>query len=214
MMKQLKLACRMLKYAYGIKMNLIMMVFFTLLGAVIYLLNTDSQMFGLGGLYLMLSAMFIIQIWYSLNSSNFLRTSSYKKAAETSIPTILSVGGMLLMYTLMLVITLIRGAEPAQINALLYMAFDGCLILLLCGVTYKYFVVSLLVFFFCYFAAHVGFMVVRYQLADLLFPVPIAAVLSYGLILLGGIGEYLLSLLFYKKSVSKLAQGAALRKYL
>lgn len=218
-MRQLKLAMRMIKYAYGIIMNLAAMVMIGGGGIAVWIVTgvNNVQFLSTAVFFLALFPMFVVQIWYSMNSCELLRSSPWKKAADTSIPTLLTVCGMLPAYTIVAAATVARGGagDAMQMFSLLWMAVSAFLIMLLCGSCYKYFITSMIVFFLLYFGGSIvtSFYV---QMSAFILRISAAAVIAigYGLILAGGLGQYLLSCLFYKKNVSKLAQGAALRKYL
>ena len=218
-MRQLKLAMKMIKYSYGIKMNLTAMVLVGGIGIALEIATGGNNMRFLSTavFFLALLPMFGVQIWYSMNSCELLLSSPWKKAADTSIPTLISVCGMLVMYTLVAALTVVRGGagDAMQMFSLLWMAASAFLIMLLCGSCFKYFITSMIVFFLLYFG---GSMVTIFyvQMSAFVLRLSAAAVIAigYALILAGGLGQYLLSCLFYKKNVSKLAQGAALRKYM
>ncbi len=218
-MRQLKLAVRMIKYAYGIVMNLAAMVLIAGGGIAVWIVTggNNVQFLNTALFFLALFPMFVVQIWYSMNSCELLRSSPWKKAADTSIPTLLTVCGMLPAYTIVAAATVARGGagDAMQMFSLLWMAVSAFLIMLLCGACYKYFVASMIVFFLLYFGGSVGttfYMLMTEPILRL--SAPAVIVIGYGFIFAGALGQYLLSCLFYKKNVSKLAQGAALRKYL
>ncbi len=218
-MRQLKLAMRMIKYAYGIIMNLAAMVLIGGGGIAVWIVTggNNVQFLSTAVFFLALLPMFGVQIWYSMNSCELLLSSPWKKAADTSIPTLISVCGTLVMYTLVAALIVVRGGagDAMQMFSLLWMAASAFLIMLLCGSCFKYFITSMIVFFLLYFGAS---MVTIFYVQMSAFVLRLSAVaviaIGYGVILVGGLGQYLLSCLFYKKNVSKLAQGAALRKYL
>lgn len=217
-MRQWKLAVKMIKYSYGIKMNLVAMVLIGVFGIVGGIINgrSSAQLLGTSFFFLALVPMFAVQIWYSMNSCELLRSSAWKKAADTSIPTLLAFFGMLLIYTITAAVVVARGGadDVMQMGALIWMAISAFLIMLLCGACYKYFVVSMIVFFLLYFGGYLMNLYLLMGAQSLRLPAAAVIALGYGLIFAGALGQYLLSCIFYKKNVSKLAQGAALRKYL
>ncbi len=130
-MRQLKLAMKMIKYSYGIKMNLTAMVLVGGIGIALEIATGGNNMRFLSTavFFLALLPMFGVQIWYSMNSCELLLSSPWKKAADTSIPTLISVCGMLVMYTLVAALTVVRGGagDAMQMFSLLWMAASNIL---------------------------------------------------------------------------------------
>ena len=160
MIRQLKLAMKLIKYAYGIKMNLAAMGLIGGMGIVLgtILGRSSAQMQEMAFFFLALMPMFVVQIWYSMNSCELLRSSAWKKAADTSIPTLLSFFGILAMYTVTLAVMIATGGanDGMQMVSMLWMAISAFLIMLLCGACFKYFIASMVVFFLFYFSGSIG----------------------------------------------------------
>lgn len=220
MINDMKKGIKLMRYAYGLKMTCIQAVAFTAVGLFLILGRVDGSFGIVGGFFWLCNPILPAQLLYSLNVTQLMQASPMRKLMQTSIPAIINTAGMVLIYLLeVLLLGAISLAEPEQAavmgGALMNMAIMAGLLLVYLGVCYKYFVAATLCL--------VPTMVIWMQggmrnlgnlsgKADIAFGP--AALIGLGIVLLGGLAGYLLTLLFYKVPLSKMAQAAPLRKEL
>lgn len=223
MMHDLKIGIKVMRYAYGIKMNCISAGLFALAG-LLYIVEGKSGNNGLVGSYFWICiGMIPVQLIQSLNAANFVQSSPIKKKMQTSIPVMLSLASMMAMYLAeVLLYGIMVWANPgraAEISgSLVLMAILGALLLLYLGACYKCFVVatfcliSLLVFWM--WGVINGVLVPKAMFGSWNISFGLAVLMGFGILIAGSAAEYLLTLLLYKKPVAKMAQAAPLRKEL
>lgn len=219
MIEQIKMGMRMLRYAFGIKICVVCMVLFFILGIVFLYLPT--QIAGsFGGLMVVLGAMWVQQLIFSLPAANMVQASPWKKALQTSIPALLGLLGSLLLYVVVTLISALQllGADEAgrQIvaNGLLIDGIYIFLLLVYSGVAYKWFIAATVGFFVAFYTVTGVFNVMSAvgSLPELSFAA--AAGIGGLCMIVGALAEYGLSLLFYKAPLSKRAQMRGLQKYM
>lgn len=218
MINKIKTGIMLCRYGFSFKSNVAGALIFMVLGIVMQI-NMINGMSFLGSMYIVLSAVFMYQLICSVTISTMIQTSGYKKQLQTLIPTITSVPFMMLMYTVCVIMYYFMksGSEEYAIKNLLLTAIFVFFMEIYTGTAYKYFVVSLGVMLVSIYA----FMFNSDRIMEMLMTVlsslslnsfGAVIVIGYVAIIVGGVLEYLLSCLFYKKPLSKLAFGAALKK--
>lgn len=222
MISDLKLGFRMLRYGHGLKSNLIggilMLAAGFFLQGVTILSNGDMP--NPGSIFLLIGAMFPIQIIYSLSVSNLIQASPAKKRMQTSVPAVISGSCMLALYLIhVLISAAITAVQPQRLqytcNQTVGLAFFAVCLMLYMAVCYKYFWVSFILFFAVYnytyysttYSGTLSFGFRESRISLLL-----AAVTGIVIIIAGGFLQYGLSCLVYKAPMSKRAQGNMLRK--
>ena len=217
MMKSMKLGFKLLRYAWGIKTTLLSGGIFFLLGLLSFTMSV--QTWYLGGYLLMVLAVYPAQLLSSLTVSNLVQTSPWKKALQTSVPTALTAGAFALTYGGALIISLLRlNARPEMredmVMILVLFAFEIFLIMTYCGIAYKTYVLGTALFIIVFV---IGSSVIQIGAALGAFrgvSVFGAACSGFAAMLLGSAVQYGLSLMLYKRALSKNAQYAGLRKYI
>ncbi len=223
MVENWKLGMKSLKYAYGIKTNVLVGIGFVVLAGLLYI--TKGQMIlGLGGDYmLMCIALLPTQMIYSLSVSNMVQASTVRKKLQTSVPAMVTYGNMVLVYLIMILIRLAAVfGHPEQMGRmggeLVIMAGLMLLFMVYLGVAYKYFILSVAMVIATVLIISPYSNVVENDLFSWIvfsqdwWGIVLSVVLGLGLLTAGGLLQYLVSLLVYKKPVSKMAQAAPLRK--
>ena len=216
-MKSMKLGLKLLRYAWGIKTTLLSGGIFFLLGLLSFTMSV--QTWYLGGYLLMVLAVYPAQLLSSLTVSNLVQTSPWKKALQTSVPTALTAGAFALTYGGALIISLLRlNARPEMredmVMILVLFAFEIFLIMTYCGIAYKTYVLGTALFIIVFV---MGSSVIQIGAALGAFrgvSVFGAACSGFAAMLLGSAVQYGLSLMLYKRALSKNAQYPGLRKYI
>lgn len=216
-MKSMKLGFKLLRYAWGIKTTLLSGGIFFLLGLLSFTMSV--QTWYLGGYLLMVLAVYPAQLLSSLTVSNLVQTSPWKKALQTSVPTALTAGAFALTYGGALIISLLRlNARPEMredmVMILVLFAFEIFLIMTYCGIAYKTYVLGTALFIIVFV---IGSSVIQIGAALGAFrgvSVFGAACSGFAAMLLGSAVQYGLSLMLYKRALSKNAQYPGLRKYI
>lgn len=213
----MKLGFKLLRYAWGIKTTLLSGGIFFLLGLLSFTMSV--QTWYLGGYLLMVLAVYPAQLLSSLTVSNLVQTSPWKKALQTSVPTALTAGAFALTYGGALIISLLRlNARPEMredmVMILVLFAFEIFLIMTYCGIAYKTYVLGTALFIIVFV---IGSSVIQIGAALGAFrgvSVFGAACSGFAAMLLGSAVQYGLSLMLYKRALSKNAQYPGLRKYI
>lgn len=213
----MKLGFKLLRYAWGIKTTLLSGGIFFLLGLLSFTMSV--QTWYLGGYLLMVLAVYPAQLLSSLTVSNLVQTSTWKKALQTSVPTALTAGAFALTYGGALIISLLRlNARPEMredmVMILVLFAFEIFLIMTYCGIAYKTYVLGTALFIIVFV---IGSSVIQIGAALGAFrgvSVFAAACSGFAAMLLGSAVQYGLSLMLYKRALSKNAQYPGLRKYI
>lgn len=220
MINDLKLGIRMLPYAYGRTGAIACGAIFGGLGLLICLLGGSPFS---GGFYLVLTAMYPVQLLYSLDVSNMVLTSSLRKKMQTSAPAVMNCVCVTIMYTLFLAIQIVwMMCRPERIsivcNELMGLSLVIVGVMIYAAVAYKSFVVSMLSFLVLFIVLFFSKDYVSsrnlWDFGQEAGSFVIAALIGYVAIVFGSFLEYGASLLVYKWPLSKLGQPATLRKYL
>lgn len=221
MLQQIIYGFKLAKYGLKFKMQVAFSIIFLLCGIVVEFVDRGRNM--LGGFYIVLSAMFTLQLIISLDISTMVQTSPYKKKLQTSLPILTSTPVMLLSYTVVVFIRLYyiyldpviscdwesRAQVKTGLVAIILLLFMASAYM---GVCYKYFVAAFIGLMLCVFPTSYFF----YSSSSfaVIEQFPIAAVVIFGyLMILAGQGiSYLLITLTYKKELSRYAFGAAMKR--
>lgn len=224
-MKQWKNSLKLLKYSFGLKMNLAMVAFFLAAGLVLEMVGLlTGEIMGLGSVYVQLAAMMPAQIWIMFAVSQIVSVSPWRKQAHTIIPTaimaVLNLFGYTVLVIMKLVVMAVKDMDPMVMTQNIFLQSISLLILMVYfSVCYKSFV-----------AATIGFLVVFIPFMSLLMRglpeeltgmmnvllgnIPLTILASYVIIFIGIAISYGISLLLANKDFSKFAMGARMRKYL
>lgn len=203
MLKDIKLGFKLLRYGYKLKLNVIMLVFFTIFGIASEIFSKGTSI--IGGVYFMMSGMFTFQLIMSMDVSELIQSTSLKKKLQIYIPVLASTVINLILFTFFVVerVVLIQMgvADKTQIIYTLFM-LDVILLItyLYTSICYKYFVLGFILFMVAFMAAFMGF-------ADTIaaLGLPVIALFGYIAIFVGGALEILIGELLYKKPLSEFA---------
>ena len=222
MIDNYKLGMKMLRYGSGLVGTIVCTIFFLVLGLA---MNIGYTSFGIAGtpgdIMLMVIAMLPVQVIYSLSVSNLVQSSPAKKRMQTSVPTTVTCFNMI---ALCLINSLFKGiamtGPPEFIvtacSEMVTLAVFSALIMLYIAIAYKYFLANIIAGVMVYFFTSARLNAVNHiQLGifdNSVSSFVLALAISLILIVLGGFGQYALSLLVYKAPMSKYAQSAAVRK--
>lgn len=225
MINNWKLGFKILRHGYGLVMSIIQGIAFFLFGGFFLFLQISTNNFrgGIPGQVVLLCIGILpIQMLYSLSVSNLVLTSPVRKKLQTSVPAVLTWSCMTFLY---LATALVRGVmawnlpeiRSSVCSELVVLGLVAMAMMLYLGMAYKYFVLSLLFLFPIIFISvnmgmpvELNWAVFSQGNASLI----LAVAVGLACIGVGAIGEYLISLLVYKRPMSKIAQAAPLRKEL
>ena len=227
MINDMKLGIRLLRYGYGIKMNLVLLIVCTAADVLFFVLELAGITSSLGGFmlldgYLLLAcAMIPVQILFSLNAVDIVLASPVRKKLQTSVPAVMSLCATLAVYLIIVlkkaVIVLIHPDKTAQgAVGLAFLAFLAALIMVFTGVLYKSFAAFVVLCFSL--SGFISFFMMSLLRSDFLGEdmgaLARGTLIGAVLILAGAALEYALSILFYKKPVSKKTLGGKLSREL
>lgn len=221
MINDWKLGMKMMRYAYGIKINCILGGIMLALGiAAIALGGTVRDAFP--ATYMILAVGVLpVQMLYSLSITGMLQASPMKKKLQTSIPAMVNFTIMSAMY---LVIVLIYGimliGNPEEQSwaclNLVMLVFMMLVIMFYTGVAYKHFIIAsaIIIPILC-FTLSTGLTNKEWLfhfLALEKYSFWQAVVGGIGLLAIGAFIQYLSSLLVYKAPIDKMSQSVLLRR--
>lgn len=221
MINDMKLGIRLLRYGYGIKTNLVLLIVCVAADVLFFALELAGITTPLDGYLLLACAMVPVQILFSLNAVDIVLASPVRKKLQTSVPAVMSLCATLAAYLIIVlkkaVIILIHPDKTAQSAVMLsFLAFLAAVIMVFTGVLYKSFPAFLVMCFSL--SGFVSFFMMSLLRSDFLGEdmgaLVRGALIGAVLILAGGALEYVLSILFYKKPVSKKTLGGKLSREL
>lgn len=219
MIKQLKIGFKMLRHTHGIVSCTLGVMICFLFGVVIMVSPASSEILGnaVGAYFIGMVPIFIMQMFYSLQASSMIATSAYAKKMQTSIPSLVSGIGYIITYAIVAGIQMVKANITPENSG--YIALETVLIAVLwlvfasyMGAALKYFVISTVLFFvfFCVISSVLN--LGRFFGFALDIPVWTAGVLGFVIVIAGCFAQYGISLLLYKRPMSKYAQLSSLRK--
>ncbi|MBD5555722.1 MAG: hypothetical protein HDQ95_10405 [Roseburia sp.] len=216
MIKQIKMSIKMMRYGYGLKTSIGFVAFFVLAGVLLSFVSETAP----GGAYMiMVAGMWPVQMICSLGTANFVRSSPWKRPAETAAPTLLSFLNFLACYLIVFLTYLPRfaaGAQSADIAGdMIIIGALTALMMVFCGMAYKYMVAGTIIFFAAYLTIMTFSNVFKPWLIEhSSMHFFTGALIGLAEIIAGAAAEYAITCVLYKRPMSKSAQFAGLRKYL
>lgn len=214
MIKDIKMGWQLLRYTYGLKTAIIFSILLLAIG--IFFLVAMPQESGTGPFFIVATAMWPIQMLYSVVVPDIVQTSPWKKAIQTKVMAWMGMLSFLAMMLLIIVLELImvgtncQNSTFASTTILNTGVYSFMLLLFMCGAL-KYFwqstIVLMLMIYPYLYVVNLSIWVERFGIS-----LPIAVVLCCVMIFLGGLANYGLSLLLYRKPVAKSSQLTALKK--
>lgn len=213
-----RFAVKCIKLSYNLKVSLFAAGLLGVMGLVYELGNSVS---GVGAVMLLTVAMYPAQLLYSVCGSDLVQSSPYKKSMMTSIPTVITFCSSMIMYLPVLVLEGARSIlKPETMgHNIRTVLLCGLMLLVLqsyLGIAYKNFVIPML--------AMAVFVVGIYNLMHFAdngtlllswisgITMPTAMAVGLGCAVLGSLLQYGLSLLLYKKPISRTAMYGLLRQ--
>ncbi len=167
----------------------------------------------LGGFYFMLIGMFIYQMIMFMNVSDYVQTSAMKRKLSTGLPAFVSTIIYLLLMTVLVVekyvlIRMYPDMEDQYLDVLCMIIVLLFFTMVFCGVCYKYFLISFIVFMVLVVFGITGFntWIDMKHITDVMnIGFGAMAAFGYAAVILGGVLEYILSSAFYRKPLSEFA---------
>lgn len=220
MINDMKLGIRLLRYGFGIKTNLVLLIVCTAADLLCFALELAGITTPLDG-FMLLACVIPVQILFTLNVVDIVLTSPARKKLQTSVPAVMTLCTTLAAYLIVVlkeaVIVLIHPDKTAQsAMRLVFLGVLVAVIMAFTGVMYKSFPALLVMHFSL--SGFISFFMMPILRSDFLGEdrgsLVRAARIGVVLILAGGALEYALSVLFYKKPVSKKVLGERLSREL
>ena len=222
MFQKLKLAIKLFPFSCEYKKNLVVVLIMTAVGVLIEVVSHGMNF--LGGYFFLISAMFPVQFIFGLGHSNLVGTSTYKKQLQTSIPVIVNFIMSIIIFTILFLIKLLEihffpASQNGILSGFLMLGFFEIMLCIYDAFVYKYYWVSILMFavVFVWVYNCMGnqdtYILGIQQLVSSVSPVGML-LLVYLSVFFGVVLQYVLSLLLYKKPLSKRSQGANIRRQL
>lgn len=222
-MNDLKTGLKLMRYTYGIRSNCIQAGVFLLMGLV-FALSGEKGTFGFfGGYFWVCIAILPTQLIYTLGVSHLVQASPMKRKVQTVFPVAINLAFMIVIYLIEIAIGGIYAwGNPQEAEgmyqSLLLLATVMALTMVYLGACYKYFVVPTL----CLIPVLIIWMqggmgewtFTRLFLGRWNVSLGMAVAVGFGILIAGALAEYLLTLLFYRAPLSRMAQAAPLRKAL
>lgn len=213
-----RFAIKCMKLSYNLKSNLIIMGFLYVLALVYEIFNIGD---GMGAYLLLVSAIYPTQLVHSICASQLAQSSPCKRTLMTSLPTVITFCGGAVMYLTIVCIEMVRvhitpEAVGHSARLILLCGLLQMMLHIYAGIAYKYFVLSV----FLMSVSMVGF----YNLSGIIgkstvlsqyflkIPMPMPIAIGLCLALLGALLQYAISLLVYKKPISRRAIYGMLRQ--
>lgn len=218
LMENWRFAVKCIKLSYNLKANLLCIGFLGVMGLVYEIMNFNN---GMGAILMLTAGMYPAQMIYSVCGSLLVLSSPHKKALMTSMPTIITFCSGMLTYLAVIGIEGIRAMgnpEAAEYSAHMILLLGVVLMLLeiYVGIAYKYFVVSMVVMVGCLMGSYylMGFFGDRELIMSWFSGVSMPVAIAVGLCLavLGSLLQYGISVLVYKKPISRSAIYGLLRQ--
>jgi hypothetical protein len=229
-MKDLVKYFKMMKYALQAKMIFILAIIFFVLGLLFEFgdFSGHNSSYSLSCLYLALTAMYFYQLVFSTTVSKLVQSSPMKRKLQTVGPAAVTLITSLLTFTVYVVIRLIRitpqflednGTTYANAySTILFMAVWYFLFSAYLSISYKSYIISIVIV-----AVSVIAILVFGSTTDIFINITdklliggsnpvLLIVVSLGIILIGSLVGYIISLLLYKMPISDMAVRYALRQ--
>lgn len=219
MKEQLSKEWKLGGYGFEVKTQRAFCIIFFIVGTILKLfpVETDHLAIDAGAVFLFSSAMFPAQLVMSLDMSQMVQVSPYKKKLQTSIPAKMTTAGVMIMLGwgifLQMISCVITGKNFADQGVKLLMTgMWAFVVLFFTGVCYKFFVVSMFIMYILVIGAGLLVGIVQFLIPKGFIHPLVAIVADIVLVLTGGVIQYGLMKLFYKFPLSKAAFGATAKR--
>lgn len=218
MINDLKMGFRVIKYALSFKSSLFALIVFAILGCAIEFMTPGTP---LGGLYLAISAIFVIQLVHSVCVSAMVQTSPYKKKLQTVIPACMTLAAYLIANTIQLIVKFaayhyFEKTEVELSNMILISSIFMLVMTMYVAASFKAFWPATIIFFAVFLIVYPGLTIymimsdINESALGMILPLWVAVLISYVMIIVSSVAVYLISLALYKRDYSKTAFQAAL----
>lgn len=206
-----RFAVRCMKLSYNLKTNLMCMGFLCILALVYEIGNFNN---GIEAILMLVVSMYPAQMIYSVCGSQLVLSSPHQKAIMTSVPAIITFCSGMLTYLAVIGIEGIRAmgnpeAAEYSVGMILLLGVVLMILEIYVGIAYKYFVVPAVVTVGCLMAS--GYLMGAFGDDELIMSwfsgisMPVAIAVGLCFAVLGSLLQYGISLLVYKKPVSRSA---------
>jgi hypothetical protein len=214
------------RYGIQFKLQTGLVLFFLACGLLVEIASRGTN--ALGGFYLVMSGLFIVQMILSAGQSSVVQTSPFRKKLETMVPAVCGMIFCLLGYTVCVLLqayfnysesdavvsTMEVGSTKVSCGAALLLVIMMLFFLeIYMGLAYKFFLLGMIAVMLalCTIMTANNCADFAERLAQKLGFGGVVAV-GYAMILLGTLIEYALLCLLYKRPYSKYAFGSAMRR--
>ena len=216
MTTDLKTVFKLLKYTFQLKTNCVSATIITILGFLFLLAAPDTTLFMLGGFYLALGPLCILQMQFTLLYSNLGKSSPKARMLEISSIDVLSAVSILICYTFVAIyITMRHGIAPADFP-ITYLFTTGIMyaaLLIYFSLAYKTYVFGIILLVISTITVfRFSIFLVKIEIMESHLSTFTGSLLGYGCVFIGLLLSGLLRRLVYKRPLSKIAAGAKLRK--
>ena len=223
-MKQFIKSLKLLKYGLQFKTMIILTIVFFALGIIFEVTSYGGDMGILSGLYMVLAGVYIYQLMLTPSVSKLVQTSSFRRKMQTIYPMILTELTSLFSFTVFVIIRVARiearggryfdEGTLVSSKGILITAVLAAILIIYDGICFKYYIASFAVMFVALiiiaFRYAAGLSTV-FDFADSLSYAQLIG-LSYGLLLVGGLICWLISIFAYRKPIDNLSVRTAIRQ--
>lgn len=217
MMKELKRNLKLMKYGYGVKMNVVCMVILLLCGSV-ELLFANGDAWVLGSYFLTMAPVFLIQLIIFMLPCGMVGSSPNRRFIETKLIDVMQFVIAMGSYLISISVALVHIHNHPELKgdyakAILSMGLLTAILIIYFTTSYKLMLISTVLFAIAIMGAFNGFHIAERLMGKIFsFELNNAIVISFLFVLAGLMLSAVLRRLLYRKSISKAAMGWQLRK--
>lgn len=217
MITEWKRCMKLVKYGYNLKSSIACAVIFFVLG-ILWCIG-DKGMFAMGGMYIVLGPLMLVQVIYTGLMAGMPLSSPRRRFIEIQLQDGLQLLVGVLGYLLVVLVAAIkvyRGHSTPELSIaygqmVLYTGMLVGVLLIYMGIVYKYFLFSLILFMGGFAFIYIGLWGEMIKIAHSVNMVS-GTLLGLLFVLIGEVLSGVLRRLLYKKPLNKYAMGMALRK--
>lgn len=218
MIKNFRKQIKIIKYGGDKKSSIAAAALFFLLG-ILFLIMMDSEGLVMGSLYIFAGLLMLLQVYNTLLSIGMVTASPKRRMLETWLIDILGVLTGICYYIFLLIVGVIKmyvsheaeAVKQQYGTAFLFAGILGGWVLVYCGMAWKSFLISVIVFSGGFFVISSKFSAIINDTANLV-NLGNGAILGFLAIVLGAVVGGIVRRLLYKRPMSKYAMGVNLRK--
>ncbi|MGN0153902.1 MAG: hypothetical protein ACI4A3_05585 [Lachnospiraceae bacterium] len=208
---------RLVKYGYNLKSSIACAVIFFGVGILFCVVEID--MFAMGGLYIVLGPLMLVQIIYTGLMAGMALSSPRRRFIEIQLQDGLQILVGVLGYLLVVLIAAIKvyqGHSTLELSKVygqmvLYTGIMTGVLLVYMGIVYKYFLVSLILFMGGFSFVYTGLWGEMIKITHSVNMIS-GTLLGLLFVLIGEVLSAVMRRILYKKPLNKYAMGMALRK--